>query len=43
VLVVLLAILAFEAALVLAPFVPFPALMVADRIAAARPTGAVPG
>jgi hypothetical protein len=43
VLVVLLAIVAFEAAVVLAPFVPFPALMVADRIAAARPARAVPG
>ena len=43
VLVVLLAIVAFEAAVVLAPFLPFPALMVADRIAAARPAGAVPG
>lgn len=43
VLVVLLAIVAFEAAVVLAPFVPFPASMVADRIAAARPAGVVPG
>jgi len=43
VLVVLFAIVAYEAALLLAPFVPFPALMVADRIAAARPADAVPG
>lgn len=43
VLVLLLAIVALEAAVVVAPFVPFPALMVADRVAAARPAGAVPG
>jgi hypothetical protein len=43
VVVALLALVSIDAAVVIAPFVPFPVLMLADRVAAAQSARVVPG